>query len=122
MESGHHELKAMGSWEVVDKVRGFGGVRILRPGEGEGKTGTGEVIREMYGPWAGEMWDTVVEEGWVKEVVRTRVTRGWWAEARMEDRLTLLRRAKMATGLEGEAGAVHGGSGGVEGSRLGGDW
>ncbi|PGH09083.1 alpha-1,6-mannosyltransferase [Blastomyces parvus] len=77
-----------GRWEVVDEISGFGGVRVLRPGEEEGNGG--RVEEEMLG----KVFGGKVVDGWrwVKGVGRKYVTRGWWAEVRIVPKIRVLRR------------------------------
>ncbi|PGH31552.1 alpha-1,6-mannosyltransferase [[Emmonsia] crescens] len=78
-----------GRWEVVDEITGFGGVRVLRPGEKFG--GGAEVeegfLRRFFGEKAVGDWR------WVKGLGRKYVTRGWWVEVRIVPRIRVLRRA-----------------------------
>ncbi|KAK2788249.1 dolichyl-P-Man:Man(7)GlcNAc(2)-PP-dolichol alpha-1,6-mannosyltransferase [Onygenales sp. PD_12] len=73
-----------GQWEVVGEVSGFGGVRVLRAGEGEGKVEEG-ILRQLLGERAVEGWRVV------RGLVRRYVTRGWWVEVKMVPRVRILR-------------------------------
>ncbi|EGC41362.1 alpha-1,6 mannosyltransferase [Histoplasma capsulatum var. duboisii H88] len=79
-----------GRWEVVDEITGFGGVRVLRPGDEFGGDGVGggveeEVLGRLFGDKAVDGWS------WVKRVGRKYVTRGWWVEVRMVPKIRVLR-------------------------------
>ncbi|PGG95223.1 hypothetical protein AJ79_10181 [Helicocarpus griseus UAMH5409] len=81
-----------GSWEVIDEIAGFGGMRILEPGEefGIGAGVEEGVLRRLFGKYGDG-----VAEGWraVKGIGRRYVTGGWWVEVRMVPRIRVLRRA-----------------------------
>jgi alpha-1,6-mannosyltransferase len=82
--------KIIGSWEVVHVVYGFGGVRVLKPGQ---KSGT--VLEEVGGAertQAGGHWTNRVAGAWttLEGVLREKVLRGYWVEARMEPRIRIL--------------------------------
>lgn len=71
--------KAIGAWEVVDTVKGYGGMRIVRPAEAR-TAGGGKGLDALWhrsGEW-----------------MRQHVTRGWWLSVRMDDKIRILRRAK----------------------------
>lgn len=94
--------KVIGSWEVVSVVRGFGGVRVLRPGEGSGQeevegveeggqeSGKEEGLGEEEG---GLDWTDKTARIWkgLEGILRQPLLRGWWVEARMEPRIRILR-------------------------------
>lgn len=74
------------SWEEVEIVYGFAGLRVLRPGREAGvsvERGALEVV-------GGERVVGLFESG--RELVRKVVTRGWWAELGMQPRVRVLRR------------------------------
>lgn len=87
--------RAIGMWEVVDTVCGFGGVGVVRPGEevggGEGcgdleqarGTDAAVPLGRRYGTWAMS-----------ERLARRTVTRGWWLKLRMEPQIRILRRQK----------------------------
>jgi alpha-1,6-mannosyltransferase len=90
--------KVIGRWEVVRVVYGYGGVRVVRPGEesGGGSRGVdGKVAGEMMGFADSEKgdWTDRVATAWkgLEGLVRERVLRGWWVEVRMEPRIRILR-------------------------------
>ncbi|KAL1998620.1 hypothetical protein VTN02DRAFT_5879 [Thermoascus thermophilus] len=80
------------SWEVIDTVHGFAGVRVLRPGEisasgsGSGAGQSGRFEEAVLGQRAVELWRSAVE------LARRYVTRGWWVEVRMEPKIKILKR------------------------------
>lgn len=84
--------KVIGSWEVVSVVYGFGGVRVLKPGEwsrvGAEEGDVGAETGVVGGDWTEKvagLWKAL--EG----VLRQRVLRGYWVEVRMEPRINILR-------------------------------
>lgn len=87
--------KVIGSWAVVHVVYGFGGVRIVKPGEesGSGSRGVDGGVAEGFGSGEGEDWTDRVARAWrgLEGLVRERVLRGWWVEVRMEPRIRILR-------------------------------
>lgn len=91
--------KAIGRWEVVDVVYGFGGVKVVRPGEVLGAVQGG--VEEGLGPRSESLRRMVLGDeeekgGWVwkvlEDAVRERVMRGWWVGVRMEPKIRILRR------------------------------
>lgn len=86
-----HPERAIGKWQIVDVVRGYAGIRIVRPGmmldqrSLEERFQTGTVLK--LSPWE-ERWIAIAE--WA----RHRLTRGWWIMVRMEPKLRILRRQK----------------------------
>jgi alpha-1,6-mannosyltransferase len=83
--------KVIGSWAVVHVVYGFGGVKLLKPGEK-----SGALVEEVHSD-AGR---ALVEADWTEKVagvwrelegmLRQRVLRGYWVEVRMEPRIRIL--------------------------------
>ncbi|KAF1839949.1 glycosyltransferase family 22 protein [Cucurbitaria berberidis CBS 394.84] len=83
--------KVIGSWAVVHVVYGFGGVRLLKPGEESGSP-----MEPLYN----NNGKVAVDEGWawkvanvwrgLEELLRDSVLRGNWAEIRMEPRIRIL--------------------------------
>lgn len=83
--------KVIGSWAVVHVVYGFGGVRVLKPGEKSGVlveeivgevgrgSGNGDWMEKIAGVWKG-----------LEGVLRQSVLRGYWVELRMEPRIRIL--------------------------------
>ncbi|EKG22265.1 GPI mannosyltransferase [Macrophomina phaseolina MS6] len=94
--------KVIGKWEVVDVVYGFGGVRIVRPGEVLGEVLGG--VEEGLGPKSESLRRLVLGEderksgwvwGWLEEVLRDKVCRGWWIGVKMEPKIRILKRLPM---------------------------
>lgn len=82
--------KVIGSWEVVHVVYGFGGVRVLKPGQG-----SGDAVEEVSGAaatQAGGLLTDRVAGGWkaLEGALREKVLRGYWVEVRMEPRIRIL--------------------------------
>lgn len=83
--------KVIGKWSVEHVVYGFGGVRVLKPGEESGSVG-----EEVEGDWKredGGEWTDRVAGVWraAEGVLREKVLRGYWVEVRMEPRIRILR-------------------------------
>lgn len=82
--------KVIGSWEVMHVVYGFGGVRVLKPGQK-----SGVVVEEVVGaerPRRGQHWTDRVAGAWkvLEGVLREKALRGYWVEFRMEPRIRIL--------------------------------
>ncbi|KAH9873649.1 hypothetical protein IAQ61_004273 [Plenodomus lingam] len=86
--------KVIGKWDVAHVVYGFGGVKVLRPGEE--REGAAEVEAEaaMQGKTAREHpWTDSVARVWkrAERALRYRVLRGYWVEIDMVPRIRILR-------------------------------
>jgi alpha-1,6-mannosyltransferase len=85
--------KVIGSWVVVHVVYGFGGVKLLKPGEESGSfveplsKGSTEVVV------VGEEWTEKVAAMWrgMEGLLRKSVARGYWVEIRMEPKIRILK-------------------------------
>ncbi|KAL3264627.1 hypothetical protein ABHI18_000628 [Aspergillus niger] len=86
VEPGEETEKVLGSWEVVDTVDGFAGLRIVRPGD----EAVGAVEEKVVAYVFGDEGVRLFEKG--REFVRNVVTRGWWVEVRMEPKIRILKR------------------------------
>ncbi|KAL4913370.1 Alg9-like mannosyltransferase family-domain-containing protein [Aspergillus aurantiobrunneus] len=80
------------AWETVDSITGFAGLRILKPGEAVGVVEEG-ILRGIFGEKADilgfvDLWREL------REALRRVVTRGWWVEVRMEERIRILERVR----------------------------
>lgn len=86
--------KVIGKWAEEGVVYGFGGVRILKPGQESGSTGVGDRT-DSKGDVSAKSgdWTDRVARVWkgAEGVLRQRVGRGWWVEVRMEPRIRILR-------------------------------
>jgi alpha-1,6-mannosyltransferase len=83
--------KIIGAWNTVHVVYGFGGVRILKPGEMGGSPieplGVIKRKNDVDGTWTtkvAQLWHTA------ERLVRDRLLRGWWMEVRMEPKIRIL--------------------------------
>jgi alpha-1,6-mannosyltransferase len=76
------------SWEEVQVIHGFAGLKVLRPGD----EATGQLEERVFGlvlgPEGARYWTMV------RDYARKHVTRGWWAELRMEPKIKILRRIR----------------------------
>ncbi|KZM18514.1 transferase [Ascochyta rabiei] len=84
--------KVIGSWAVVHAVYGFGGVRVLQPGEQSGAV-VEAVVGDPESAGAAGDWTERVAGAWrrLEGVLRQGVLRGYWVEVRMEPRIRILR-------------------------------
>jgi alpha-1,6-mannosyltransferase len=83
--------KVIGSWAVVHVEYGFGGVRILKPGQkrdssvevSQGTAGTVHIQED---------WTAKIASVWkeAEGLLRDRVFRGYWVEVRMEPKIRIL--------------------------------
>ncbi|KAL5121200.1 alpha-1,6- mannosyltransferase [Pleosporales sp. CAS-2024a] len=87
--------KVIGSWAVAHVVYGFGGVRMVQPGEASGSlaepvyTGTGNGTLVSSVPTS---WTDSVAQIWkgLEGVARQKFLRGYWAEVKMEPKIYIL--------------------------------
>jgi len=86
-----HPEKVIGSWAVVHVVYGFGGVRVLGPGEESGSSS--EPVYEQNGAAASTPdWTSKVAQIWrvLEGLLRNTLLRGYWVEIGMEPRIHIL--------------------------------
>lgn len=103
-----HPERVIGSWEVLDVVDGYSGVRIVRPDESLGDEETSlqdwiDVVNPLKGV-NGKGLDYTDLEGvktWMAKVlstgetlVRRHVAKGWWIQMKMEPRIRILKRGQ----------------------------
>ena len=88
--------KIIGSWEVVHVVYGFGGIKLLKPGEK-----SGSLVEPVYDASrkvtvSGD-WTSQVATIWhrLELLLRSRVLRGYWAEVRMQPKIRILQSQSM---------------------------
>ncbi|KAL6236227.1 hypothetical protein BDW75DRAFT_116927 [Aspergillus navahoensis] len=79
------------AWETIDAIMGFAGLRVVRPGdEASGVVEEGILrwlFREKVDEWGiSDLWEKL------REGVRRVVTKGWWVEVKMEERIRILGR------------------------------
>ena len=91
--------KAIGAWEVMHTVEGFANFDTLRPGQGlRHSRNSMASLKRLINPEK-YSWKSLRDgllELWIgfEQLVRTRVTRGWWLEVRMEPRIRILKSTK----------------------------
>ncbi|KAF2682738.1 glycosyltransferase family 22 protein [Lentithecium fluviatile CBS 122367] len=83
--------KVIGQWGVVHVVYGFGGVKVMKPGE---KSGSPVEALDVVG-WEDEVshyWTAKVARLWksLEGTIRDPLLRGWWVEVRMEPKIRIL--------------------------------
>jgi alpha-1,6-mannosyltransferase len=85
--------KVIGSWGVVHVVYGFGGLRVLKPGQTSGSPAEpldidiGRESFEALSHWTGKVggvWKSLEQN------LRKPLLRGWWVEIKMEPRIRIL--------------------------------
>ncbi|KAH5203120.1 mannosyltransferase [Parastagonospora nodorum] len=83
--------KVIGSWAVAHVVYGFGGVRILKPGQKSGSA-VEDVYKGNYAVVAPKHWTDKIAERWntAERVLRQKVLRGYWVEVKMEPKIHIL--------------------------------
>lgn len=79
--------KVIGSWEVVHTVYGFGGLRLLKPGEE-----SGSLVEQPDTTTSGDKWASKAAAIWheLEGLLRNSLLRGYWAEIRMEPKIRIL--------------------------------
>lgn len=77
-----------GTWEDVDIIQGFAGIRVLRPGDQAKGVLEERVIRAVFGATGVRTWETT--RGFMRRVV----ARGWWVEGRMEPKIKIMRHVR----------------------------
>ncbi|KAF2035925.1 hypothetical protein EK21DRAFT_96519 [Setomelanomma holmii] len=83
--------KVIGSWAVAHVVYGFGGVRLLKPGQTSGSP----VEPVYHGATQAHVrgdWTEKVAEAWkaLEVMFRQGLLRGYWAEVKMEPKIRIL--------------------------------
>jgi alpha-1,6-mannosyltransferase len=75
-------------WQVLQVINGFSGIQVLSPGT----DGTGAVERSIFEMLLGnigvQLW------GFSKDMLRRYITRGWWAEIRMEPKIRIMKHVR----------------------------
>jgi alpha-1,6-mannosyltransferase len=88
--------KIIGSWEVVHVVYGFGGVKLLKPGEK-----SDSLVEPVYDAsrkvTVSRDWTSKVATAWhgLERLLRTRVLGGYWVEVRMDPKIRILQSQSM---------------------------
>lgn len=81
------------AWKTVDSVTGFAGLRVLKPGEKAAGVVEEGILRAILGPKADELGVVGLWER-VRDDLRRVVTKGWWVEVKMEERIRILARVR----------------------------
>ncbi|OJJ57550.1 hypothetical protein ASPSYDRAFT_59062 [Aspergillus sydowii CBS 593.65] len=81
------------AWKTVDSVTGFAGLRVLKPGEEAAGVVEEGILRAILGPKADELGVLGLWESF-RDGLRRIVTKGWWVEVRMEERIRILARVR----------------------------
>jgi alpha-1,6-mannosyltransferase len=92
---------ARGEWETVGVVKGYAGMEVVRPGQGEEDRESEEEGEEGLRKGGGEPAVNVVGLGRTVALWKRRVralTGGWWIGPRMVERIYILRRRAQETG------------------------
>lgn len=94
--------KAIGSWEVMDTINGFGGLSVLKPNEvsnvfvkvqSKSTAPDNGLLEYFLRPIQRDLrrMSSMVELG-----LRRWVTRGWWVQAKMEAKIKILKNRNKA--------------------------
>jgi len=88
-----NQERVIGKWEVVDVVKAFGGIKLLRPGESRHSVDAVEEGLEHMSSRDQGLWDRGLEL-WekVEDLVRPKLPRKYWVDIRMVPRIKILRR------------------------------
>lgn len=78
------------AWKTVDSVTGFAELRVVEPGEEAFGVLEEGILRRAFGEKA-EDWGVLGYWKGLREALRG-LTRGWWVEVRMEERIRILER------------------------------
>jgi len=81
-----HPERCIGKWEAVDVVTAFNGIQIIRPG---GDLGPETTTEHLFLDNKRENWQVWNDFG---EMMRRKVTRGWWISLHMEPKIKILKR------------------------------
>lgn len=73
-------------WADFEVVNGFAGLKVLRPGDEAAGVVEERLLRAVVGLQGPRLWAVA------RDFARRTVTRGWWAEVRMEPMIKILRR------------------------------
>jgi alpha-1,6-mannosyltransferase len=87
--------KVIGSWDIVHVEYGFGGIRILKPGEESGsRVEISDNVADTV--HVQDDWTSKVAKVWkeAEGLLRGRVLRGYWAEVRMEPKIRILKNQR----------------------------
>ena len=97
--------KIIGSWEVVDTINGFAGLRVLKPDESSDAAAKVEsrFMSPHKGPLGYCLWyiECAFQRIFSTAEVSLRkwVTRGWWVRPKMEAKIKILKNRNTAHGI-----------------------
>ncbi|MCJ1402594.1 dolichyl-P-Man:Man(7)GlcNAc(2)-PP-dolichol alpha-1,6-mannosyltransferase [Xylographa trunciseda] len=91
--------KAIGGWEILHTIDGLTGVQLVRPGETSRLATNADSLLTQSHLSIDDLWSGLRKIGcqsWLKveDVMRERVTRGWWVQPKMEPQIRILRSTK----------------------------
>jgi alpha-1,6-mannosyltransferase len=81
-----HPERCIGKWEAVDVITAFSGIQIVRPG---GVIGPETTTEHLFLDDKKENWQAWNDLG---EVMRRKMTKGWWITLHMEPKIKILKR------------------------------
>ncbi|EAS35263.2 alpha-1,6-mannosyltransferase subunit [Coccidioides immitis RS] len=86
------QIKGRGKWVVLEEVKGFGGIRLLKPGQGE-RLGRVEmvILKKVFGDAGVSVWE------WIQRNARGHLTRGWWAEIKMVPKIKIMKQVRYSS-------------------------
>jgi len=88
--------RVIGKWEVVDVVKAFEGIKLLRPGESRHSADAVEEGLEHMASRRQGLWYRGLELwGRVEDLVRPTLPKKYWVDIRMVPRIKILRRQSL---------------------------
>ncbi|KAI2028765.1 alpha-1,6- mannosyltransferase [Ophidiomyces ophidiicola] len=76
------------NWELLEEIKGFGGLKLLKPGQEDGtEQAQSEFLKKIFPSEAViNAWE------WFRQSARRHLTRGWWLEVRVVPKIKIMRR------------------------------
>jgi alpha-1,6-mannosyltransferase len=84
-----HQERAIGKWDVVEVIAALDGLRLIKPGmdmEGPEDAVDNILLEGRHDMW--QIWDRA------GEVMREKLTKGWWITVKIVPKIKILRRIK----------------------------